>query len=99
MKRLKTKRRAYNELLMSMSNATNNGKTAFHIVTYTKDSEGEGDARAGFRKLLERYEPKTSLEKGNLMKKFYQINPTMRSSPWSGRTYMQEKGRRDRSKP
>ena len=46
--KLKIKRRAYDELLMSMSNATNDGKTAFHIVICTKDSEGEGDARAGF---------------------------------------------------
>ena len=66
--KLKIKRRAYDELLMSMSNATNDGKTAFHIVTYTKDKDGEGDAREGFKKLLERYEPKTSLEKGNSLR-------------------------------
>ena len=59
--KLKIKRRAYDELLMSMSNATNDGKTAFHSVIYTKDSEGEGDARAGFKKLFERYKHKTSL--------------------------------------
>ena len=58
--KLKIQRRAYDELLMSISNATNDGKTTFHIVTYTKDKDGEEDAREGFRKLLERYEPKTS---------------------------------------
>ena len=79
--KLKIKRSAYDELLMSMSNATNDGKTAFHIVTYTKDKDGEGDAREGFRKLLERYEPKTSLEKRKLMKKFYSASCRYKEDP------------------
>ena len=78
---LKIKRRAYDELLMSMSNATNHSEIAFHIVTYTKDIEGERDNREGFRKLLERYEPKTSLEKGKLMKKFYSASCEYKEDP------------------
>ena len=66
-----TMRKAYEELLMSMDYSTSEGKAAFNIVKRAKMSNGEGDARLAFSRLMKRFEPKTSIERGKLLKQFY----------------------------
>ena len=62
---------AYTELLLSMNFNSREGKNAFNLVKWSKDSQGKGDAREAWKRLIERYEPKTYLEKGKLMREFF----------------------------
>ena len=67
-KNKKTMRKAYEELLMSMDGRKegSDGFKAFEVVKWNYP-----DAREAFRILNDRYEPKTTLEKGKLMNEFY----------------------------
>ena len=70
-KNVKLMNEAYNELLLSMNYNAREGENAFNIVRWSKTKEGKGDAREAWRKLIDRYEPKTYLEKSKLIKEFY----------------------------
>ena len=74
---------AYNELLLSMSLETQDGTNGFNLVKWSKDAKGNGDAREAWKRLIERYEPKTYLEKGKLLKKFYSAVCNIRDDPVS----------------
>lgn len=74
---------AYNELLLSMSLETQDGTNGFNLVKWSKDGKGNGDAREAWKRLIERYEPKTYLEKGKLLKKFYSAVCNIRDDPVS----------------
>lgn len=71
---------AYNELLLSMNYNTNEGENAFNIVKWAR-KDGKGDAREAWKRLIDRYEPKTYLEKGKLMKEFYSASCGTREDP------------------
>ena len=52
-----TMRKAYEELLMSMDYSTGEGKAAFNIGKRAKGSDGKGNARLAFSRLMKRFEP------------------------------------------
>ena len=79
--KLKTMRKAYDELLMSINPETTEGLAAFNMVKWSKNEDGTGDARKAFERLIKRYEPKTSLEKGKLLKQFYSIKCGVSEDP------------------
>ena len=62
---------AYTELLLNMNFNSREGENAFNLVKWSKDNEGRGNAREAWKRLIERYEPKTYLEKGKLMREFF----------------------------
>ena len=66
---------------MSMDYSIGEGKAAFNIVKRAKGSDGEGDARLAFSRLMKRFEPKTSIERGKLLKHFYSLKCKGRGDP------------------
>ena len=71
---------ACNELLLSMNYNTSEGENAFNIVKWAKKN-GKRDAKEAWKRLIDRYEPKTYLEKGKLMKEFYSASCGPREDP------------------
>ena len=80
-KNVETMRKAYFELLMSMNRSTSDGIVAFNIVKWSKDKDGKGDARMALQRLTRRYEPRTTLERGKLLAKFYSTKCGAREDP------------------
>jgi hypothetical protein len=74
-------RKAYEELLMSMSLQSQDGQNAFQIVRMSKNKEGEGDARLAFERLSKRYEPKTTLQRGKWMNEFFSMKCAANQDP------------------
>ena len=72
---------AYNELLLSMNFNSREGENAFNLIKWSKDNKGRGDAREAWKRLIDRYEPKTFLEKGKLMKEFYSATCGYKEDP------------------
>lgn len=72
---------AYTELLLSMNFNSREGENAFNLVKWSKDSQGKGDAREAWKRLIERYEPKTYLEKGKLMREFFSLSCGYKEDP------------------
>ena len=72
---------AYTELLLSMNFNSREGENGFNLVKWSKDNEGRGDAREAWKRLIERYEPKTYLEKGKLMREFFSLSCGYKEDP------------------
>jgi hypothetical protein len=72
---------AYTELLLSMNFNTREGENAFNLVKWSKDNEGKGDAREAWKRLIDRFEPKTYLEKGKLMREFFSLSCGYKEDP------------------
>ena len=72
---------AYTELLLSMNFNSKEGENAFNLVKWSKDEQDRGDAREAWKRLIERYEPKTYLEKGKLMREFYSLSCGYKEDP------------------
>ena len=72
---------AYTELLLSMNFNSREGENAFNLVKWSKDNEGRGNAREAWKRLIERYEPKTYLEKGKLMREFFSLSCGHKEDP------------------
>jgi Reverse transcriptase (RNA-dependent DNA polymerase)/gag-polypeptide of LTR copia-type len=67
----KLNRNAYRDLLLSMAD-TNEGNVAFGIVRNSKtDDYAKGDACLAWKKLTDKYEPKTAPQETMLFQKFY----------------------------
>jgi len=79
-KNKKTMAKAYEELLMSMDYSSPEGLVGFNIVKRSK-TNNEGDARLAFERLINRFEPKTSIERGKLLKQFYSAKCKGRDDP------------------
>lgn len=79
-KNWKTMTKAYEALLMSMNYGTPEGLVAFNIVKRAKTGD-EGDARLAFQRLINRFEPKTSIAKGQLLKQFYSSKCKQKEDP------------------
>ena len=60
---------------------TKEGENAFNLVKWSKDDKDRGDAREAWQRLIDRYEPRTFLEKGKLMKEFYSSSCSSREDP------------------
>ena len=59
--------KAYSELLMSMDVSTPEGEHAFNTLKAAKQK----GAREGFKRLVKRYEPHTTLDRGKLLQNFF----------------------------
>ena len=76
-------RKVYEELLISMDKDTPLGRSAIGVITGAKFADGTGNGRLAFDHLQQRFEPRTSLAKGELLCKFYSAKCRENSDPES----------------
>ena len=89
-KNMATMRKAYEELLMSMDYSTSEGKAGFNIVKRAKGVDSIGDTKLAFSRLIKRFEPKITIERGKLLKEFYSSKCKGRENPETFVYYMED---------
>ena len=80
--------KCYNALILSFSLKSKCGKTAFSIVRQCENKSGLGrDAREAFHRLLQRFEPRTMIDKSAKLQEFHNKMMPAHSDP---KEYLQD---------
>ena len=83
--------KGYAELLLSMDQSSTVGKSAFTIIRRNKGTvDGVNNAQKAFKALMRHFEPNTTIERGCLLKQFWNSKCHASKDPETFIYYMEE---------
>jgi hypothetical protein len=81
---------AYDDLLLSMDTSTSRSRVAFNIVRRAKYDSERGNAWLAWKRLNDKYEPKTTPNRARLQKQFYSARCAPKQDPETYMSYMDD---------
>jgi hypothetical protein len=81
---------AYDDLLLSMDSSTNHGRIAFNIVRRATYTDGTVNARYAWKRLSDKFEPRTTPNRAKLQNQFFSARCTTNQDPEAYVSYMED---------